>query len=202
MAQDITQEPESGITGYYIDLEGARAILQSRVPAFAVSLRKAIHEWNNRFGAYHAILDEFARAVLINQLWYAYSSQALHGDAGVLLDKYGNRYYYVLDDSVVLRFKHVDDAYRSWNHPTLRALAWGAQASLPTIPPLAKLELGYRLDLTGTVVRDAVVMLNYNGRSLWRWQIWGRPIDEFAATPRDAFGRAVYSHDDFSEVVL
>ena len=190
------------MTRYYIDLEGAQAILQPRVPAFAVSLRKAIHEWNNRLGAYHAIFDEFARAVLINQLWYAYSWQALHGDAGVLRDKHGNRHYYILDDLVVLRFKHVDDAYRSWNHPTSRALAWEAQASFPTIPPLAKLELGYRLDLTGTVVRDAVVMLNYKGRSLWRWQIWGHPIDEFAATPRDAFGRAAYSHDDFSGVVL
>ena len=190
------------MTRYYIDLEGAKAVLQPRVPVFAVSLRKVIHEWNNRLGPYHAILDEFARAVLINQLWYAYSSQAFHCDAGVSLDKHGNRHYYILDDLVVLRFKHVDDAYRSWNHPTSRALAWEAQASFPTIPPLAKLELGYRLDLTGTVVRDAVVMLNYKGRSIWRWQIWGRPIDEFAATPRDAFGRAVYSHNDYSGVVL
>ena len=202
MAQNSTQEPEAGATRYYIDLDGAKAILQHRVPVFAVSLRRAIHEWNSVLGAYHAILDQFARGVLINQFWYEYSSRAFHGDEGVSLDRHGNRHYYVVDDLVVLRLKHVDDAYRSWNHPTSRALAWEAQASFPTIPPLAKLELGYRLDLTGTVVRDAVVMLNYTGRPLWRWQIWGHPIDEFAATPRDAFGRAVYSHDDFSEVVL
>ncbi len=192
------------MTTYYIDLEPAKAILRRRVPVFAGSLRKAIHEWNSGLGTYHAILDQFARGVFINQLWYAYSAQAFtfSGDAGVSLDTHGDRHYYVVDDLVVLRFKHVDDAYRSWNHPTSRARAWDAQASFPTIPPLAKLELGYRLDLTGTVVRDAVVMLNYRGRSLWRWQIWGHPIDEFAATPRDSFGRAVYSHDDFSEVVL
>ena len=190
------------MTLHHIDLGRAKATLQPRIPVFAGSLRKAIQEWNNGLGAYHAIVDQFARGVLINQFWYAYSSQAFRGDQGISLDKHGNRYYYIVDGLLVLRFKHVDNSYRSWNHPTSRARAWDAQASFPTIPPMAKLELGYRLDLTGTVVRDAVVMLNYKGQSLWRWQIWGHPISEFAAAPRDVFGRVVYSHNDFSGVVL
>ncbi len=187
---------------HFIELRSAKTILQPRVPIFAGSLRKAIQEWNNGLGAYHAIVDEFARGVLVNQFWYAYSSQAFRGDVGVSLDKHGNRHYYIVDDLLVLRLKHVDNSYRSWNHPTSRARAWDAQASFPTIPPMAKLELGYRLDLTGTVVRDAVVMLNFKGRSVWRWQIWGPAIGEFAAAPRDVFGRMVHTHDDFSGVVL
>ena len=190
------------MTPYYIDLTRAKATLQPRISVFAGSIRKAMQDWNNGLGAYHAIVDEFARAVLINQLWYAYSSQALRGDAGISLEKHGNRHYYIVDDLLVLRFKHVDNSYRSWNYRTSRASAWEAQASFPTIPKMAKLELGYRLDLTGTVVKDAMVMLNYRGRSLWRWQIWGHPISEFAAAPTDMLGRQVYTHDDLSGVVL
>ena len=190
------------MTAYYIDLSKAKSILHNRMPAFAGALRKSIEEWNSGLGSYHATFDEFARGVLINQLWYVYSSQALRGDAGVSLDKHSNGSYFTVDDSLVLRLKHVDTAYRSWNHPTRRARAMDAQSPFPTIPPMARLELGYRLDLTGTVVKDAVVMLNNRGRSLWRWQIWGYPISEFAAMPRDMFGHIVYSHDDFSGVVL
>ena len=189
------------MTSYYMDLGLAKIILRPRVPVFAGSIRKAIHEWNSGLGAYHAVVDEFARGVMISQFWYAFSSLALRGDVGISLEKHGNRPYFIVEDKVVLRFKHVDDAYRSWNHPTSRARAWDAQASFPTMPPMAKLELGYRLDLTGTIIKDAAVILNYRGRSLWRWQIWGYPISEFAAAPRDAFGRVVYSHEDFSKAV-
>ena len=189
------------MTSYYMDLGRAKIILRPRVPVFAGSIRKAIHEWNSGLGAYHAVVDEFARGVMISQFWYAFSSLALRGDVGISLEKHGNRPYFIVEDKVVLRFKHVDDAYRSWNHPTSRARAWDAQASFPTMPPMAKLELGYRLDLTGTIIKDAAVILNYRGRSLWRWQIWGYPISEFAAAPRDAFGRVVYSHEDFSKAV-
>lgn len=200
--QKITQFREVNLTPYYMDLGQAKVILRPRVPAFAGSLRKALHEWNKELGAYHAIVDEFARGVMISQFWYAYSSEALRGDLGISREKHGNRPYYIVDDKLVLRFKRVDDAYRSWNHPTSRARAWDAQASFSTMPPMAKLELGYRLDVTGTVVMDAAVILNYKGRSLWRWQIWGRRVSEFAAAPRDAFGREVYSYEDFSEAVL
>ena len=187
---------------YYIDIGRAQATLRPRILVFAGSLSKAVWEWNNGLGKYHATIDQFARGVLISQLWYSYSSQALRSDVGVSLARYGNGYYYIVDNLLVLRFKHVDDSYRSWNHPTPRARAWSAQVSFPTMPPMAKLELGYRLDLTGTVVEDAMVMLKYGEHSLWRWQIWGHPISEFAAAPRDIFGRVVYAHDDFSGAVL
>ena len=187
---------------YYIDLAHAMAVLLPRLPVFAGSLRKAIFEWNNGLGAYHAVIDEFARGVVINRMWYAFSSQSLQGDDGISLEKHGNGSYYTVDSKVVLRFKHVDNAYRSWNHPTPRSRAWASQASFPTMPPLAKLELGYRLDLTGTIVKDAMVMLNYKGRPVWRWQVWGHRISEFAAAPVDMMGRLIFSHDDFSGVVL
>ena len=148
----------------------------------------------------HVDLDEFGRAVNINQLWYSSSSQALRSDPGISRHKQGNGYYYVIDNRLVLRFKHFDDGYRSRNHPTPRFRAWDSQMPFPTLPPLVKLDLGYRLDLTGTRVLDAMIVLNFNRLSVWRWQIWGRRIDEFAATPRDMQGRLVYVHDDYSGV--
>ena len=93
------------MTPYYMDLARAKLILRPRVPAFAGSLRKAIREWNIGLSAYHATVDEFARGVWISQFWYAYSSQALKGDAGISLEKHGNRPYYIVDDQLVLRFQ-------------------------------------------------------------------------------------------------
>ena len=200
--QIITPTSPTVSASSYMDLQCAKSILQPRVLAFAGALSKAVRVWNEECGTYHAIVDEFARGVLINQFWYAFSSRALRSDPGICLEKHGQRHYYTIDGLVSLRFKHVDKSYRSWNHPTSRARAWDEQAWFPTIPPMVNLELGYRMDLTGTVVEDAIVMYNYKGRSLWRWQIWGYPVSEFAAFPRDAFGFEVYSHDDYSGVVL
>ena len=189
------------MTPYYISLNDARSILQPRVQIFATALARAVREWNNGLADYHVDFDEFTRGAIINQLWHAYSAQGLRGDPGIVRAKHGNHPYYIIDESLALRFKHVDKAYRSWNYPTVRSLAWNAQLPLETIPSVVKLELGYRLDVTGTVVRDAVVMLNRGGWSVWRWQVWGFPISEFAAVPRDLFGGLVYAHDNYSGAV-
>ena len=166
------------------------------------SLRKAVREWNNGLAPYHTDLDEYARSVILNRLWYSYSRQAFTNDRGIQLERHSNGFYYTVDRKLVLRFKHVDEVYRTSNYPTRRSLAWNAQMQFPNMPPLVKLDLGYRMDLTGTVVRDAVIALNFNQQSVWRWQIWGHRISEFAASPRDMHGRLVYSHNDFSGVAI
>ncbi len=190
------------MSAYYIGLTEAKPVLQPRMPVFADALRKAVHEWNNGLGQYHAELDEFARSVIINQFWFAAAKNALYGDGGVSSGKHGNGYYFVVDGILVIRFKHLDESYKTWNHPTPRSRAMEAQLPFRSIPPLARLDLGYHLDLTGTVVETAMVMFNRNRRSVWRWQIWGHPIDEFAAMPRNQFGDATYVHDDYSGVAL
>ena len=185
---------------YYIDMPDAQTILRPRVRVFAASLVRAMREWNGGFGQYHARLDEHARAVNINKLWYSFAEPALSSDTGVLLGKVSNGKFFVIDDKVVLRFKQADSSYRTRNYPTARALAWEQQAHFPSIPPLVRLDLGYRLDLTGTVVTDAVIMLKSSGHMLWHWQFWGHPISEFAAAPKDMLGRLVYAHDDYSGI--
>ena len=181
-------------------LDTARRILHPRLPAFATALRSALSEWNGTLAKYHTVLDEFARAVIIGELWYEESTRLLRADQDVRKIKNWSRYCYVVDNLLVLRLKHVDNSYRPWNYPTKRAVAWNWQRTLPGIPSLPRLDLAYRLDITGTVVKDAIIMLNEGHESIWRWQVWGPPVSEFAATPKDQFGRVTFAHDDYSTV--
>ena len=162
------------------------------------ALRASLQEWNNGLAPYHFDFDEFGRSVVINQLWYARSWDALRHDPGVALLKNSNGRYYIVDEQVILRFKHVDGRYRSRNYPTKRAQAWNKQLPFPSIPPLVRLEMGYRFDLTGTRISDAMISLNFNNDSVWRWQIWGQRLDEFSSMPKDMEGHLTYAHEDYS----
>lgn len=185
---------------YYINLPSAQRIVQPRVLVFARCIARAMREWNTGLSGYHAIFDEFWRGVTINQLWYTNVEHLLPASSGVVVHKVGNGKYLVIDDQVVLRCKHLDDSYRPRNYPTSRSKSWEQQQPFRSIPPLVRLDLGYRLDLTGTVVQDVMIMLSQNKQTLWRWQIWGHPISEFASTPKDMFGRQIYVHSDYSGV--
>ena len=56
--------------------------------------------------------------------------------------------------------------------PFIRSLLEG-------LPECEWLEVGYRLDITGTVLQDAFVLLRVGNRIAWLWQINGNEIDEF-----------------------
>ena len=189
-------------TRYDITLEDAKALLAPRMPALANALRIAVHEWSDGLGKYHAKVNEDLRALFINQLWHYHSIELLREDAGISRQKNGRHEYLRVDGSLVLRIKHVGPTYRSWNYPTRRSQAWNAQAHFLDLPPMPRLNFGYRLDITGTVVKDAMVMLSQEGHSIWRWQVWGYPVSEFPATHRDMLGRVVYAHDDYSEATM
>ncbi len=186
---------------HYIALPKAMTILQPYVPDFARCLKRSVHEWNTGLGHLHVQLDEFARSVIINRLWYTSAEQILPPSM-VKADKVGNGKYLVIDETVVVRFKHLDKSYRPQNYPTERSTAWDKQLSFPSIPALARLDLGYRMDLTGTIVQTAMIMLNIGKHTVWRHQIWGYPVSEFASTPKDLRGNLVYSHSDHSGVTI
>ena len=183
---------------HYIDLDDAKSILQPRMASFCSALFRAVHEWNTDLAKSHTQLDEFGRAVFVNQLWYHHANGLHRDDDGIAMRRYGNGRYFTVDDRLVLRLKHADDRYKVWDHPTPRALARAEQRSFPTIPPFVHLDLGYRLDLSGGSVRDAMVILRSRMQQVWRWQVWGRPVREFSLTPRNLWSQVVYSHDDFS----
>ena len=183
---------------YYITLEEAKSVLQQRMAILIGTLKRVVYEWNFGLSKYHTILDASARGLLINQLWYHHANQTLHSDSGVTLKANGLRASLEFDKSLVLRLKHVDEAFRSWNYPTRRNRAWIAQTHFPSIPPVPRLDLGYRMDLTGTTIEDAMVIFSRKGQPLWRWRVWRYPDSEFTVVHRDMFGRTVYAYDDFS----
>ncbi len=91
----------------------------------------------------------------------------------------GGESYFVIDDCFALRFKHLDRNLMSMNYPTKRARDWNRQLRLPGLPPWDRLEFGYRMDITGTAIQDAFILLRKGGVFLWIWQVMGDRIDTF-----------------------
>ena len=184
----------------YLDIRDAQTILQPRVPAFTGALYETVSIWN-RSGHLHAIVSESTRGHIVNDAWYEQLRHSLVSDEGVVLKDNGvpHRYYLLIDDQLAIRLKHVGADYRPRNHHTARADAWHAQRRFPTIPDVPRLDLCYRLDLTGTLIEDAIIQYGQGGETIWRWQVWGPPVSEFAAVPSDLIGREVFIHEDYSE---
>ena len=181
-------------------LPTAQAVLQPRMPDFSNALFRSVGAWN-QIGRIQALLGKSTRGSFVNDAFYELARQALLADPGVLLVDNGNRKFFLLDDTLALRLKHVDGSFRPWNYPTRRSDAWNTQLSFPGLPPVPRLDMCYRLDLTGTVIKDAIVQLAHANLAIWRWQVWGLHIGEFARANGDMFGRVVYDYQDFSRGV-
>lgn len=188
------------MTSLQIDLHEAQGLLRPRMPDFTNALREAVTIWNHSFHPHPLVtLNEITRSQLINDVWYQLADHALRDDAGVItLDNASPLHKYLLiDECLVVRFKHADSGYRTRNFPTQRENAWAAQSPFPTIPDVARLDFSYRLDITGTVIKDALVQYSRRREAVWRWQVWGPPITEFAAIPRDLLGREIFTYENY-----
>lgn len=198
------------MTDQILTLPEAKDLLAEYMPGWTSALQRAIYEWNTGLAQYQSILDESARAQNLNQLWYHFSNIALADYPDVDLRKVRNQRFFSIADEVLLRFKFVDTRYQSKNYPTSHSRQWNLQIPLSGIPNVPRLEFGYRLDLTGTSVRDAMVLLKIGkaktktaSNVIWIWQVWGPQISQFP-TPgnasSDMFGRVVYEYTDYSVV--
>ena len=164
----------------YITLTETQRILQQpRINALTGALRSSIDTWNSALASAQMVLDKSARAMIINQYWYSFVNLALGGDEGVVLRNDQLQRFLVIDERIILRFKLIDNNFHSRNYPTKRAIQWSLQKPFAGIPQCERLELGYRLDITGTIVRDAFVLLKVGDRIVWMWQIGGERIDTF-----------------------
>ena len=183
---------------FFGDLHNAQATLQPRVPIFAMALQEAVGRWN-RSGQL-TIVSEATRGHIINDAWYLRVGQHLAADPGVVLMDNGSphRKYFLIDDLYAMRLKHVGPDYRPRNYGTRRARHWSAQLPFPGIPDAPRLDLCYRMDLTGTVIQDAIIQYSQENEAVWRWQILGQPVSEFAAVPCDLLGRDIFVYEDYS----
>ena len=187
-----------------ISLTEARALLLPRVPQFIQALNLSMASWNSSPPAYAVHMDPPARATIIHRFWYGYCGQLLSSDPGVRFKDLRGQRYLVVDETICIRFKLIDDSYLSRNLPTRQSRLWNAQLALegPDIPRLDRLELGYISDITGTQVLRAYILLRVRDSVVWLWQILGVRDDtfQFARIPgaTDMLGQLRFAYDDFS----
>jgi hypothetical protein len=188
----------------FITLPEAQVILRPRARSLANALRKTIDAWNNELAPAQMVLDPAARAMNLSRYFYFNSNGLLTNDPGVRFSNRRNQRYFTFDERIILRFKLLDKSFKSSNYPTRTARKWNSQLFLAGMPPCERLEFGYRLDLTGTVVQDAFILLRVCTEVTWLWQVWGPPIDVFpiqlSLTPIGQT-QTVFAYDDYSKVV-
>jgi hypothetical protein len=191
-----------------ISLPEAQDVLRPRVLLLNKSFADAFSTWLEDYAPHHMVLSTTARARIINDHFYFNAAQNLSRDKGTVFRENQLQRFIVFDERLVLRFKLFDNNLQARNYPTERAKGWVQQLPLKDMPPCERLHFGYRLDLTGTVVRDAFITLPTGTLAVpndWVWQIWGNPIDlsTFGIQMRlipvsRAATNVVYAYDDFS----
>lgn len=191
-----------------ISLPEAQELLRPRVPQLTKSLAGAFTTWLQDLAPHHVALSSTARAKIINDYFYFNAAQNLSRDKGVGFHENQLQRFIVFDERLVVRFKLLDRSLQARNYPTERARGWVQQLPLEGIPPCERLHFGYRLDLTGTTIRDAFITLPTGTLAVpndWIWQVWGNPIDlstfgiQIRLIPLTRVGaNVVYAYDDFS----
>lgn len=191
-----------------ISLPEAQDVLRPRVLVLTNSLATGHTTWLQDLAPLHVALSASARAKIINDLFYFNAARNLSGDKGVVFHENQLQRFIVFEERLVLRFKLLDNNLQARNYPTERAKRWVQQLALEGFPPCERLHFGYRLDLTGTIIKDAFITFP-NGTLAapndWVWQVWGNPIDwstfgiQMPLIPvTRAATNVVYAYDDFS----
>ena len=188
-------------------LPDAQSILEPSMPRLVEAMVESWRVWREDYRAQHVVLDETTRAMIVNRNWYWNVAQKVGEADGVRFGDDNHQRFVVVKDTLIMRFKFLGRQLEAHNYPTPRAQDWERQTSLPDFPRVARLNFGYRLDSTGTRIKDAFVTLPNGIKDVvndWVWQIWGSPLD------RDTFGiqlrfppklgesAAVYAWEDYS----
>jgi hypothetical protein len=189
-----------------ISLPDSQIILRPRIPHLIGAFGESWRTWREDYHAQHVILNDSARAIIVNQNFYWHAQQRLNDDLGVRFLEDNLQRYMVFDEALIVRFKLLGGGLESHNYPTVRARQWLQQVPLPDFPKLARLNFGYTLDSFGTQVDGAFVTLP-NGIAAavndWVWQVLGSPLDlttfgiQLRFPPRLGQQAIVYDYDDY-----
>ena len=184
------------IKGTHITLQEAKRALASRMSTMVNELRLTVESWNNRPDQWQlSFTDRKARGLVLNRVWYQRIQSALTNDSGIQRKpNAGEESYLEIEQSFTLRLKSLSTQLTTRNFRTKRSERWESQLTLPGLPPGDRLDLGYRLDPTGTSLADMFVMFHINKSLIWIWQVAGIRVDTFPiqfqmfdqSTPREA----------------
>ena len=187
---------------YYMTLCQAREVLRPFIPAFVGALKVSVQNWNSRPPVEHQVLDEIVRGAIIAQYWYYYAGRFLEDEPRAQFQRNRGQRFFAIAQTIIIRIKHVNEDNLSKNYPTARSINWNRQLPLPGVPLATRLEFAYKMDLTGTTVERACVLLRIADSIIWMWQIWGERHDIFSEssedTSQDLFQRDLFSYEDFS----
>lgn len=176
-----------------VTLPKVRDLVLPSVTGLRTALDEALDEWNDASAVFHVAMDASAKATILNKLIYHYAAIKLDG---VVFGEDQLQRYMRFGDFIVIRVKLFDEGLRSRNYPTRRARRWVRREPLPGFP-VDRLHLGYRLDATGSVMKDAFITLP-NGNQInpnnWVWQIVGESIEPFHIL-RDMFGQETFRYE-------
>ena len=163
-----------------INRKEAQDILEYRVPAMEEALVKAVEAWTVDLSHRHDVLCSLTRSMFVSGIWHDEVMQALVDDPGIRLYENEQRQCLIFDDRVAVRLKLLDDKYRPRNNKTRRGRAWQRQLNLSGLPPVVRLDLGYRLDPIGSYVELAMLMFCTGNIVNWQWPIQKGSDDESA----------------------
>lgn len=184
----------------------AHSLLSGRyMRIFSQALNEAIKAINELPPPVSIALDDSARAHVINRTWYQLVTEKAFAYPGIHRGTYQNQEFFIVEESLLVRHKLFDNNLNSKNYPTDRAQKWVYPYTLPGIPPIGRLQFGYRLDPTGALLRDAFLVLPYGNQNLWVWQVWGSEIDTFGLSlpleRRQVKREEIFVYDDYSRAV-
>ena len=166
---------------HHIDALHARSVLESRMISLVNIILDRFEWFNSQSGPESRAWRSATRASIIGDGFYQQIAETMGSDLGIKLGDYRRQRYILFDGELVLRFKKLDQHYQSRNYPTQQAKRWNVQLRLPGMPPFARLEIGYQVDLTGTWPTGIFVLLRFGDAVQWLWQVYGAPESTFSA---------------------
>lgn len=153
-----------------IAMEEARSILSPYSAELYRCVANSWEKWLEVGGETFDLPLARTRANVVSNLMNDEARKRLCMRDGIQVTESAGRSLFEVDGRLLLHFKKLNSGLRTSNYPTQQALLFARQLTLPSMPELPRLTVGYRLDRAAQFVGVFVVFLV--GKALrWSYQI-------------------------------
>lgn len=154
-----------------ISYDQAFSLLKPLNDAFLRCVEHGVAQWAAA-KPHLAVPDPKTRATFIWNAMVDRARRELGGHPGVRVVDRPERIFFVIQNSLVLRFKKLSHDLRTSNYPTATALAIDLQAKMPGVPANASLiTVGYILDRVTDQLLDAHVVHAIGNSLQWQYSL-------------------------------
>ena len=166
---DVARKPAGSRYGI-IDESAARAVLAPLHDEFFGVIDSA---WS-RFQAGPATLTQRPsnryRANAMADLMVDEARQRFGDRTGVRILE-GDRFLLNVENCVLVQFKKVDQELLSANYQTPTAVAFDGQRTLPGLPDVSRITIGYQPDVAWSEISSVVVLLRRGRHLMWNYEL-------------------------------